>query len=167
MMLFGNPNVFALAMIPDAACPPFGFDVCMWANNSRIGNSRPWLGTYVGEIEGYLESFRRRDFATLSQHLLPLQDGDLLDALIRAVSTDWTIGPDSVERYLLFNLDDALDGWIVFVTEQNDHCRIWWSYRDVVLPAEFSRVSMHRDVFINSLSAFVSAARKVMDGRYP
>jgi hypothetical protein len=164
MKLFGSQDVFLLELVAVADCPPFGFDVCMTANNVRIGNARPWFETYVAEFAGYLTAFQNRSFGTLSNDLLKFSDEELLSELIRALASDWIVGSDSVERYLLYNLDDALDGWHVFVTERNDQCRIWWSNTGGSDPAGFNRVSICRDMFIRSGSSFVLAAQQVIAG---
>ena len=163
MTLFGDRNAFALEMISDADSPPFGIDACMWGLNTRIGNPRPWFGTYVNYLEGYLEPIRDRTFATLPDEMRDQSTPELIGSFLGALAGDWIVGDHSIERFMIFNLDDSLDGWHLFITELDDQCRIMWSQKSNPTPIDFECVFIKRKSLIDALSGFLTAGRRLIN----
>ena len=128
---FGDRNRFAIEVVSVAADREFG-EVYIYISGERVSAGNPvYLSTFVGEIKGFGVSHQSRP--PLNIATLGLTDQELFESLHRAMESGLIVGgfsPENVWNYhCLQNIDDAVDGWEIYVVDNDNAKKFLWRGR--------------------------------------
>ena len=157
-MIIGDKKIFAFEINECIPPSPILKDVFMFVDNKRIGNAAPYYSTYCCCAESFLNNLKRKilEFDELEGKTIQ-ESYDLLNVILQGDTRCGFLTSEVIFNNLLMaNWDDALDGWKIFLFEDNQRYTIIWS------PFESNEVfskDIDKQYFISTFENFIEYSK--------
>lgn len=164
--VIGNKEKFAIEVVSLDPKREYG-EIYVCVSGQRIGDSSSvYVPTFASELEGVAISHEIPRYPDLQFD--ELADDELFSVLHRAAEKcnfSHGLTEEAVWNYfLIHSLDDAVDGWDIFIVDEGDWKRIVWRGKNSEWcpPEHMDRVwsaKLPKDEFINVIRRFVDLVK--------
>jgi hypothetical protein len=164
-MIIGNKEIFAFEINECIPPSPILKDVFMWVDNKRIGNEAPYYSIYCSCAKSLLNKLKRKtlEFDELEGKTI-LEIYDLLNVILQGDTRCGFLTSEVIFNNLLIaNWSDALDGWNIFLFENNQRYTIIWS------PFESDEVfskDIDKQYFISTFEKFIEYSKMQLEEEF-